>query len=66
MRQLDSLPRSPGVGFEVEHERVARRDLDLALGEGSDPELRSLQIGKDADRPADFLLDFANDSRRAS
>ena len=59
MRQLDPLARSRRR-LRIEHEDVAGRDLDLAAGESSDPELRSLKIGEDADRPAELLLDVAD------
>ena len=37
-----------------------------ALGEGADAQLRSLQVGEDADRPADLGLDLADGRRPAA
>src|SRR5437016_1724811 len=45
---------------EVEAEPSARRDRHRAAGEGAEAQLRSLQIGHDADRPSYRALDRAN------
>ena len=46
----------------VEAERRAGRQLDRSVGEPADSEFRTLQIGKDRDRPPCFLLELTNDT----
>src|SRR6185312_13739310 len=50
----------PRRGTEIEAETLARDELDLLLGESADAQLRALQIGHDADRPADAPFERAD------
>ena len=59
MRQIDAR-RVAGLRIVVEREGLAERQLLLAVGEFADAQLRSLQVGEDADRPADRFLDGAD------
>ena len=53
---------SPGVGSESRTKVWPGRQRHGAVGEGADAELRSLQVGENADRSADVDLDFADDA----
>jgi hypothetical protein len=59
MRHADAILVSWLV-IHVETERRTCSQLDRSIGERADPELRTLQIGKDRDRPSCFLLDPTN------
>ena len=48
------------LGAEVEAEGGAARELDRAVAEGADPELRPLQVDDDRDRPLGLGLDRAH------
>ena len=60
MRHADAVLVS-WLFIQVGGKRRAGRQLDPPVGELADPELRTLQIGKDRDRPSCFLLDLTND-----
>jgi len=60
MRQVDPLPVA-GLRVVVEHEGLALRDLHRAVLEAPEPELRPLQVGKNADRPVMPVFDVADD-----
>ena len=51
---------SPGARIGVEHEGLALHQHRGSAGEGPDPELRSLQVDQDADRPAVLAFDRAD------
>ena len=59
MRHADAILVSWLV-IQVETEQRTCRQLDRSIGERADPELRTLQIGKDRDRPSCFPLDPTN------
>ena len=59
MRQIDPGGIT-GRRITVEGEGLADFERLLAVGEFPHPQLRSLEIGQDADRPPDTLLDRAN------
>ena len=60
MRHADAILVSWLV-IHVETERRTCRQLDRSIGERADPELRTLQIGKDRDRPSCSLPGPTND-----
>ncbi len=49
-----------GLVAVVEREGLAGRQVDLAIGELADAQLRALQVGQNADRPAGARLDGAD------
>ena len=49
-----------GRRIEIEAEPVAGGELDRAVGEIAEPQLRTLQIGENADRPSGLRLDAAD------
>ena len=51
---------SPGAGSASSVNVCAFRQHDRAAGESADPQLRTLQIDQDADRPAVLVLDRAD------
>ena len=51
---------SPSAGSRSKRKRAPSAQHHRAGGEGAAPELRPLQVGEDADRPADLGLDLAN------
>ena len=59
MRDADArgIARRP---VQVETEALAAREFGPPAGEFADPELRSLEIGQDPDRPADLRFDCAD------
>jgi hypothetical protein len=59
MRQLHAAVVA-GRLVGIEREALAVLELRGAFGERAEPQLRSLQIDKDADRPAVAALDIAN------
>jgi hypothetical protein len=56
MRQCGAAPIAL-CRIEIEAESVAGGDLDRAVGEIAEPELRALQIGENADRPSGLRFD---------
>ena len=56
MRQRGAVPVA-GRRIEIEAERVAGSDLDLAVGEIAEPKLWALQIGENTDRPSGLCFD---------
>ena len=60
MRQRHPLARARRR-VEVEAERFALGEPYRAVREPPDPQLWTLQVGEDRDRPAGFLLDRAHD-----
>ena len=59
MGQVDPL-RVAWLLVGIEHERRAFAQLDTAVLERIQPELRALQVDEDADRPIQLLLDRAD------
>ena len=59
MRQVGALCIARGR-IAIEHETVALRHHGLAADEGAEPQLGTLQIDQDADRPAGVLLEAAD------
>ena len=57
---------SPGVGSVSKTKVSPGASGHLAPGEGADAELGALQVGEDADRPAGFRLDLADDRGAAA
>ena len=51
---------SPGVWSRSSRKCCPGDSATLPLGERADPEFRSLQVGHDADRPADLALERAD------
>ncbi len=49
------------LGVEVEAEGLADLQLDAAVLEDADAELRPLQVHQHADRPVEIFLDLADD-----
>ncbi len=52
MRQIDAVAVAGRLGLLSSVKVWPRRQLDLAVGELADAQLRSLQVGENADRPA--------------
>ena len=65
MRQIDAL-RVSGRRVEVEPERLPRLQMHPPAAEAADPQLRSLHVGQDADRPAGLLLESRIIAMRAA
>ncbi len=65
MRQMNAR-RVARRRIVVEREGLAERQLDAAVGELADAQLRPLQVGEDADRPADDPLRRRGCGRPAS
>ena len=59
MRQTDAAAVAGG-GIEIEPKCLAHCQLDPALPKAADPELRTLQVGDDADRAPERRLDVAD------
>ena len=59
MRQIDAR-LAPGRGVAVKDEGLAALQVGAAAGERAEPELRPLQVDKDADRAAGLFLHIAD------
>ncbi len=59
MRQVHAF-RVARFGIVVERERLPLDQFLLAVGELADAQLRTLQIGQNADRPSDGRFDAAD------
>ena len=59
MRQIDAR-LAAGSGVAVKDEGLAVAKVDAAACERAEPELRPLQVDKDADRAAGLFLDLAD------
>src|SRR3569623_1833565 len=61
MRARRALLVARRLGIEVEAEGLAGLQVDAAVLERADPELRALQVDQHPDRPVEIVLDLADD-----